>query len=719
MVKKLKISHKQMIVSSILSLGMLFTVSYIGYTTARRSMQAEVSNKLIAIRETKKAQLQEFFKETIRDILTLSHSSDIFTLFHQLTEYYEQTNPGPSQPFNISTPEYQQIIKDYGAIMDRYITMHGYHDIYLLCSAHGHVMYSSAQKQDLGMNLSASPYRDSPLAQIWQMVVATQQFAFQDFAPYSLNNGEPAAFLGGPLQSEVGQPGDMLGVLVVQISVSEINAIMQQRDGLGESGELYVAGSDFLMRSDSLLDPVNRTVTASFQYPDLGKVDTKSVREALSGAAGVAIIENYRGIEVLSAYTSVDILGNHWALVAEINRDEAFQDVYALRRTFVLWGILLFGLVIIGAFLFARSLTRPLMEAVRIANQIAQGDLQVAFSIHSEDEIGQLLRAMQTMTTYIQDVAEVANKISQKYLQVEVRPKSEHDVLNHSLSRMVMTLQTMQEENNAAMTEVEQRNRVMEQQNWLKDGISQLSSDLVGETSLIRVCQKAISFTARYIKAGQGCLYVYDTAQEWLKLYGSFAFVQRDDLSNTYKLGEGVIGQAALEKKPILLKYIAPEDRLILSGTTSKAPLNIYALPLIYENELYGVLEVASFEPYDQKTQDFLQEANRIIATALFSTAQRERGQELLRLAQEATQEVQQAKTQAEQRAEEARKANVRLKEQQQQLQQQNEELQQLNAQLEEQQQQLEQQREELRQQKEELLRAREMNIIHLREEEK
>ncbi len=81
----------------------------------------EVLNKLIAIREIKKAQLQEFFKETIRDILTLSQSSDIFTLFHQLTEYYEQTNPGPSQPFKISTPEYQQIIKDYGAIMDRYI----------------------------------------------------------------------------------------------------------------------------------------------------------------------------------------------------------------------------------------------------------------------------------------------------------------------------------------------------------------------------------------------------------------------------------------------------------------------------------------------------------------------------------------------------------------------------------------------------------------------
>lgn len=705
MLKKLKISHKQIIVSFILGLGILVIISYLGYNAARRSIQAEVSNKLIAIREIKKTQIQEFFEENIRDIRMLAQSSEIFTLFQELAAYHEQTNPGPAEPFDISTPRYQQIIEDYGEALDRYLQLHGYRDIYLLCSAHGHVMYSFAKKRDMGTNLSADPYKESPLAQIWQTIVKTKQLALQDFAPYSINNGEPTAFLGGPLQTRT---GDMLGVLVVQISVKEINTIVQQRDGLGQSGELYLVGSDFLMRSDSFLDPVNRTVSASFQHPDAGKVDTESVRDALAGGTGLAIIEDYRGIRVLSAYTPVEILGNRWALVADLNRSEAFQDVYQLRRTFVWWGLLVFGVVAMSAVMFARSLTRPLLDAVQIANQVAQGDLQISFSIRSEDEIGQLLHAMQTMTTYIQDVAEVANKISQKNLQVEVRPKSEHDVLNHSLLRMVVTLQAMQEENNAAMAEVEQRNRVMEQQNWLKDGMSQLSNELAGETSLIKVCQKAISFTTRYVNAGQGCVYVYDATHECLKLYGSFAFIERDELSNTYKFGEGIIGQVALEQKPILLKYVAPGEHQIVSGTVAEIPLNIYALPLMYEHELYGVLELASFELFEQKQRDFLEEANRIIATALFSTAQRERGQELLQLAQEATREAEQAKIQAEQRAEEARKANVRLEEQQQQLQQQNEEFQQLNAQLEEQRQQLEQQREELRQQKEELLRPRE-----------
>ena len=698
MVKKLKISHKQMLVSSLLGLGILFVVSYIGYTTARRSMQAEVYEKLAAIRAMKKTQIQEFFEENVRDLRLMARSSDILALFHELEIYHKHTNPGPGEPLTVSTPEYSQIAAHYGGVMDRYVEMRDYRDIYLLCKAHGHVMYSFAKREDLGTNLSAGPLKNTPLAQLWHTVVTTQEVAMQDFAPYLPNNDEPAMFLGAPLFART---GELIGVIALQISVDEINSIMQQRDGLGATGEVYLVGSDFLMRSDSFLDPANRTVAASFQHPETGKVQTEAVREALAGATGAKIMKDYRGIWVLSAYTPVDIRGERWALLAEINRSEAFRDVYNLRKTFVIWGTALFGGVIWGAIWFARSITRPLNMAVEAAKQISQGNLQIALTIHSEDEVGQLLRAMQTMTDYIQEVADVANKISQKNLQVEITPRSEHDVLNHSLTRMVSTLQEGIAENRAAMAELEQRNQIMEHQNWLKDGISQLSNELAGETSLRNVCRKAVSFTARYVNAGQGCLYVYDAEQEFLTLQGTFAFTERNELSNRYGLGEGVVGQVALERTPILLKHVSPEESLIVSGTVSEVPLNTYTFPLLYEDELYGVLELASFEIYDAMKQEFLKEANRVIATALFSAAQRERSQELLKLAQQATQEAEQAKIEAERRAEEAREANVRLEEQQQKLQQQNEEFQQMNAQLEEQRQQLDQQREELRQQKE------------------
>ena len=119
MLKKLKISHKQMIVSSLLGLGILFIVSYIGYSTAKRSMQAEVYNKLNAVRAIKKAQILEFFEENFRDIRVLAQGSDILALFQQLAEYHKSTNAGPGEAFDISTPEFWELgLKQYARFVD-------------------------------------------------------------------------------------------------------------------------------------------------------------------------------------------------------------------------------------------------------------------------------------------------------------------------------------------------------------------------------------------------------------------------------------------------------------------------------------------------------------------------------------------------------------------------------------------------------------------------
>jgi len=329
-----------------------------------------------------------------------------------------------------------------------------------------------------------------------------------------------------------------------------------------------------------------------------------------------------------------------------------------------------------------------------VAETIAQGNLQVNVAPQSERDV--LNTSFQGMVTYLQEVAAVTEQVSNKELHVQVAPKSEHDLLNRSLQKMVENLRTM-------MTEIER-------QSWLKDGVSQLSLALSGDLSLKEVCQNAISFVCRYVNAGSGTLYSFDTKAETLKLLGAFAFTERAKLSNIYRLGEGVVGQVALERAPILLKHPTRQDGLILTGTVSHAPAQTYTFPLLYENTLYGVIELAAMQPLDAYAQNFLNEANRVIATVLFSTLQREKVQELLiesqkaqEIAEVAAQEAEVAKYEAQEKAQEVQEANQQLEEQQQKLQQQSEELQQVNAHLEEQQQQLHQQSEELRQQNETL----------------
>ncbi|GAK52606.1 methyl-accepting chemotaxis sensory transducer [Candidatus Moduliflexus flocculans] len=405
---------------------------------------------------------------------------------------------------------------------------------------------------------------------------------------------------------------------------------------------------------------------------------------------------------------SVSIVLPTTVALAEVQRltsDLETQEARDLRWQ-IIAGLSVTLIILLIMWNVAKNIARPLKMAAAVASQVSEGNLRSQFSVTSRNEVGLVLSAMKRMIAYLQHVADIAESVGNNHLDVSVKPLSEYDVLNHSLLKMVANLRSIREENARTLAEIEARNRMMSEQNWAKDGMSQLNAALMGDLSLTEMCDRAICFVARYVNAGRGVLYVYHADEQALRLCGTFAFTERDHLSNAYQMGESVIGQVALERAPILLTHISEQESRILSGTVSAAPLNTYTFPLIYNEQLYGVIELASFEPFEQKLTDFLAEASRIIATAIFSAMQKDQMQRLLTKAERATEEAERAKEEAEIQSQEAQAAAVRLEEQQQRLQQQNEELQQMNAQMEEQRQQIEQQREELRQQRDALAQA-------------
>jgi len=405
---------------------------------------------------------------------------------------------------------------------------------------------------------------------------------------------------------------------------------------------------------------------------------------------------------------SVSIMLPTAVVLADARRLTATLEARAVRdlRWQSIVGAVIALLILIIMWQVAKGIARPLKMAANVANQVSEGNLRSEFQVTSHNEVGLVLSAIKRMIAYLRQVAEIAENVGNNRLDVVVKPFSDQDILNHSLQKMVANLRNAREENARTMAEIEDRNRVMSEQNWAKDGMSQLNAALMGDLSLTEMCDRAIRFVARYVSAGRGVLYAYHADEQTLRLRGAFAFTERDHLSNAYQIGEGVIGQVALERAPILLTHLSQEESVIQAGTLSAAPLNTYTFPLIYNEQLYGVIELASFEPFQPTLTDFLAEASRIIATAMFSAMQKDQMQRLLAKAEQATEDAERAKEEAEMQSQEAQAAAVRLEEQQQRLQQQNEELQQMNAQMEEQRQQIEQQREELRQQRDALAQA-------------
>lgn len=220
---------------------------------------------------------------------------------------------------------------------------------------------------------------------------------------------------------------------------------------------------------------------------------------------------------------------------------------------------------------------------------------------------------------------------------------------------------------------------------WLKDGQNSLNQEIAASSNLKDMTQKSLSYIVKILDIGKGALYIYNASNKRLELHASYAYTEKERRFGSYALGEGIIGQAGLDKRPIYMENIKEYEGYISTGVILEAPINIYTFPLIFEGNIQGVIELASFEAFDNMKCEFLKEAGSIIAANVYSEIQNQKVRSLLDISEKAQMEARYNSSQL-------LKTNQVLEEQQIRLQQQSEELQQTNVQLEKNQYQMEEQ---------------------------
>ncbi len=298
--------------------------------------------------------------------------------------------------------------EDGNEFYTRYKELYGYYDLFLI-NPDGYVFYTVEKEPDYQTNLVSGTYSRSNLGRLVQHVLKSKQFGITDLEPYAPSNDEPEAFIAQPVIHN-----DAIEVVAaLQLSLESINSIMQERNGMGETGETYLVGSDMLMRSDSYLDPENHSVHASFANPEKGSVNTDAVKNVFAGKTGGEIIIDYRGNSVLSAYTPVKIGDTTWALLAEIDEAEVKEPVNRLLISVVIAGVVIAVVAASVAFFVISGILNQLgadpADVTAIARQVADGDLTVKFDTFGKTPKG-LLAAMQRMVKQLnQIVADVKN----------------------------------------------------------------------------------------------------------------------------------------------------------------------------------------------------------------------------------------------------------------------------------------------------------------------
>jgi HAMP domain-containing protein/signal transduction histidine kinase/CheY-like chemotaxis protein len=318
------------------------------------------------------------------------------------------------------------------------------------------------------------------------------------------------------------------------------------------------------------------------------------------------------------------------------------------------------------------------------------------------DNVNQLA---ETLTTQLRAIANVSTAVTSGDLtrSIDVEAAGEVAELKDNINQMIGNLRVTTEQN--------------AQQDWRNSNLARFSGMLQGQRDQRTVARLLMSEVTPLVSAHHGAFYVADGEDEdlELQLVASYGYKQRKSISNRFKLGESLVGQAALERKPILVAEAPPDYVKITSGLGEAAPASILVLPILFEEKVLAVMELGSFQPFTDVQAEFLEQLCESIGVVLNTIAANMRTEELLLQSQELTQELQSQSEELQAQQDELRRSNTELEEQaatlrasEELLQTQQEELQQTNEELEERSQQLEEQnaRIEIKNQEIELARA-------------
>lgn len=336
------------------------------------------------------------------------------------------------------------------------------------------------------------------------------------------------------------------------------------------------------------------------------------------------------------------------------------------RYLLALVGIVVLVVVFISYTIKGITDSLELLRAAAV--NIAKGVPGSAPEVHAKDAIGSLARSFTTIDQTSQELATAADSIGKGNFNIDVKPRSEGDVLGHAVVQMAADLKTFRYH--------------ADQKIWIQTGLNRISETLLGEKDMDALSKDALTDMVQYTGAQTGVLYIRYSGE--LHLSAGFALSPAHPAPQVIEVGKTLLGQSVLQKEPLYLRD-APDNFLHITGAAASAqPGHVLIIPLIHAGITEGVIEIGSLFPFKENVIDFAKQAAVNIAIALQSTRSRTRLQELLEETQAQAEELQTQHGELESLNVELEAQTQKLQVSEEELKVQQEELMQSNAELEE-----------------------------------
>jgi len=310
----LKPIYKILSASGIAVITFLTIMGPLTYKTLSPALKNEVLNHLISVREIKKMQIQNFFFERYGDVNVLSKNPLVVQSLPRFSNAFKAGG------FN--DPSYKQVDTYYGPLLEHFLRQYGYNNIFLV-DLDGNVVFGVKRDEYIGTNLKTGEYASFVVGEVFKEGLNSIKFSdltwCEEAKDFIIMSSAPVYDIANKL----------LGVIIVEVPYSRIDVFLSQRDGLGDTGEIYIVGDDHFMRSKSRFLSQNTILKL--------EINTEATKDAFRGNTDVMTVKDYRNIPVVSAYTPLENLRDvNWVLLVEIDMKEAFYPVLVLKTNLII-----------------------------------------------------------------------------------------------------------------------------------------------------------------------------------------------------------------------------------------------------------------------------------------------------------------------------------------------------------------------------------------------
>jgi len=530
-----------------------------------------------------------------------------------------QQNYLPGRASNIKSPAiiaYDQAYSSALPYFQHAQDAYGWDDLYFI-SPHGALVFTLDHEKDFGTNLITGPWKDTGLARAVAPLLhdaVPGVMSFSDYTHYAPADNRSAAFLAIAVFDTDKQL--FLGVLAVKLPSSLISLRMQDRTGLGESGESFMVGKDGWMLSDSRFEKESTVLSKQLKTQAVGRV--------LSGQSGFGYYPDYRGIDALVAFKPLRpfgdavALGEHpqWGVIAKIDEAEVYAEFYELRQKLLWTGAALALLAVAAAILGARSITRPLFGLRDALARLSQGESALVPGLQRRDEIGEMAKAAEAFREMTQQV--------------------EHD-------------------------------------HWIAESVAGLTAAVSVETRIERAANSVLHLLCEKLAVPVGAIYLL--GEKAYKRVGSHGLARRSQTEDAFQLGVGLVGQCAKDNQSLVLSPVPAGLSIISTGLVEFPPYELVLYPIAHKNIVLAVLELAAVKSLSVIEHEFLKAASAALGLHLANLQASEHNLLLLAEMNQQATALQEQKDELQKSNEEMHALTEELRSQSEEMKAQNEEL--------------------------------------------